>query len=60
MYEVAILNQKKKEWAYQKWCEGFRQLDIAMALGVSEKTIQRTISGKPRIRPVLRYEDGED
>ena len=57
---VKILNDKQKAWAYEKWCEGYRQLDIAMALGVCEKTIRRSLSGKPRIRPVLRYEDGED
>ena len=57
---VRILNDKQKAWAYEKWCEGRTQLEIAMALGVCEKTVRRSLKDKPRIRPVLRYEDGED
>lgn len=44
---VRILNDKQKAWAYEKWCEGRTQLEIAMALGVCEKTVRRSLSGKP-------------
>lgn len=57
---VKILNDKQKAWAYEKWCEGRTILEIAIALDVCDKTVRRAINGKPRIRPVLRYEDGED
>lgn len=52
-----ILSHKESEWAYTKWCEGYTRLQIAMALGVCEKTVQRALNGRPRIRPVLIYED---
>jgi hypothetical protein len=57
---VKILNDKQKAWAYEKWCEGRTILEIAIALDVCDRTVRRAINGKPRIRPVLRYEDGED
>lgn len=55
-----VLTKKQKDWAYRKWCEGRTLLEIAMALDVCDRTIRRAINGKPRIRPVLRYEDGKD
>ena len=54
---VSCLSTKEREWAYEKWCEGYTQTQIAVALSVSEKTVRRAIGGKPRIRPVLRYEE---
>ena len=50
-----ILTKEEKAWAYQKWCEGYTQQQIADALYVCEKTITRALSGKPRIRPILVY-----
>lgn len=54
------LTHKQREWAYTKWCEGYTRLQIAMALNVCEKTIQRALSGRVRIRPVLVYTEGAD
>lgn len=50
-----LLSREEKEWAYKKWCEGYTQNQIADALFVSKKTIQRAINGRPRIRPVLKF-----
>ena len=50
------LDWRQLEWAYQKWCEGYTQLQIAHALNVCEKTIKRALKSKPRIRPILKYE----
>lgn len=55
----SILSKKEKEWAYQKWCEGNTILQIAEALNVCDKTVTRAIAGKPRIRPILKYEGEE-
>jgi len=51
------LTRKQKDWAYDKWCEGYPQEDIAAALDVCSKTIRRAINGRPRIRPVLEYKE---
>ena len=48
---------KKKEWAYEMWCIGYTQMQIADALFVCEKTINRALKGKPRIRPILIYKE---
>lgn len=58
-YETArsVISNIQKEWAYARWCEGYTQFQIAEALHVSHKTIQRALSGKPRIRPVLEYKE---
>lgn len=55
---ASLLTKKQKDWAYDKWCEGYPQEDIAAALGVCSKTIRRAINGRPRIRPVLEYREG--
>lgn len=55
-----LLDSKEKEWAYQKWCEGYTLYQIADALNVCTKTISRAINGKDRIRPVLVYPEGSD
>lgn len=51
------LTPKQIEWAYQKWCEGYTQQQISDALFVCEKTIRRAINSRPRIRPILKYEE---
>ena len=53
------LSHKQKEWAYARWCEGRTLLEIAMALNVCDRTIRRAIHGRPRIKPVLTYEESE-
>ena len=50
-----VLTHTQKEWACTKWCEGYTRLQIAIALNVCEKTVQRALHGRPRIRPILRY-----
>ena len=55
-----LLSHKEREWAYTKWCEGYTQIQIAEALNVSYKTVQRALAGKPRIRPILEYKEGKD
>lgn len=52
-----FLTKKQVEWAYDKWCLGYTQMQIADALNVCEKTIQRALKGKPRIRPILQYQE---
>ena len=54
------LTRNKKEWAYTKWCEGYTLEQIAQALHVCSKTIQRVIGDRPRIRPVLVYEEDDN
>lgn len=54
-----VLTWQQKEWAYTKWCEGYTMDDIAIALNVCRKTIQRAIHGRDRIKPVLIYREGE-
>lgn len=54
-----FLNQKKKAWAYARWCEGSTQDQIAEALGTGIKTVQRYLSTKERVRPILTY-PGDD
>ena len=49
------LTHKQREWAYEKWCLGYTYYQIAEALNVCTKTIQRAMSGRERIRPILRY-----
>lgn len=53
---MGILSKEEKEWAYTMWCIGYTQQQIADALFVCCKTVQRTLKGKPRIRPILIYE----
>ena len=50
-----LLTFKEKEWAYDQWCNGRTQTEIAEALHCSVKTITRTLHGRPRIRPILKY-----
>lgn len=50
------LDRSQIEWAYEKWCIGYTQLQIAEALYVCEMTVRRALKSKPRIRPILKYE----
>ena len=56
---MSSLSFKQKEWAYAMWCLGYTQMQIAEALNVCEKTIQRALKNKPRIRPILIYKGGD-
>ena len=55
----SALSLKQKEWAYTKWCEGYTLEQIGDALYVCAKTVRRAINGRPRIRPILKYEEKE-
>lgn len=50
------LTHKEKEWAYEQWCKGYTLVEVAAAMNVCSKTIQRAIHGRPRIKPILVYE----
>ena len=50
------LTHKEKEWAYEQWCKGYTLVEVAAAMNVCSKTIERAIHGRPRIKPVLVYE----
>lgn len=56
---MKALTKKKEKWAYEQWCLGYTQMQIADALHVCEKTITRCLKGKPRIRPILIYKEGD-
>lgn len=49
------LTKKEVKWAYDMWCIGYTQNQIAQALYVCEKTVNRALKDKPRIRPILKY-----
>lgn len=51
------LTKKQIEWAYDKWCLGYTQMQIAEALYVSTKTISRALKGRTKIRPILKYDE---
>ena len=51
------LTNKQIKWAYEKWCQGYTQQQIADALFVCEKTVYRALKGKPRIRELLIYKE---
>ena len=50
-----LLSWNEKEWAYEQWCNGRIQTEIAEALHCSVKTITRALHGRPKIKPVLHY-----
>ena len=53
-----VLDWRQKEWAYDQWCNGKTQEQIADALNVSIKTVSRALHGRPKIKPVLMYPEG--
>lgn len=50
-----VLTKREIAAAYKAWCEGAEQGQIADALHVCKRTIQRSFAGKKRIRPTLIY-----
>lgn len=44
MSKIRVMNNAQIEWAWNKWLEGYRQKDIAAALGVNTNTVQRRLS----------------
>ena len=50
------LDSYQIQWAYEKWCTGYTQLQIAEALNVCDRTVRRVLKNKERIRPILKYE----
>ena len=54
-----ILSEEESQWAYEKWCEGYTQQQIADALFVCRHTVNSALKGKkkpnPCIRPKLVY-----
>lgn len=57
MKTKCALTPPQKRWAYDMWCIGYTQLQIADALNVCEKTVQRALKNKDRIRPILKYSE---
>ena len=60
MSDRKALTPKQIKWAYDMWCIGYTQQQIADALYVCKKTIERMLKGKPRIRPILVYKGGDE
>ena len=50
------LTKEQEEWAYAKWCMGYSHEEIANALFVSTKTIDRTLQNKVKVKPTLTCE----
>ena len=50
------LTDEAVEWAYEKWLEGFSKVEIARALGCTEKTLcnRFAIGGFIKQKPPLR------
>ena len=58
-FKREILTDHKKEWAYNRWCEGYTYADIAAALKVSPETVQKALRRRQRIRPKLIYDEDD-
>lgn len=54
------LTAAQKEWAYEQYCNGYTQFEIAEALFVSHCVVQKAIAGKPRIKKPLYYDFGKE
>jgi DNA-binding NarL/FixJ family response regulator len=54
------LTRRQREWAYDRWCEGYTPLEIAGALYVCERTVQKALRGKDKVRPPLHYDFKEE
>ena len=54
-----LLSEDETQWAYEKWCEGYTQQQIADALFVCRQTINGALRGqkkpKPCTKPKLVY-----
>ena len=49
-----ILSEDEITWAYEKWCEGYTQQQIADALYVERRTVAFALRDKPRKKPGVR------
>lgn len=50
------LTEPQKAWAYEQYCNGYSQSEIAVALYCDLSTIHRAIAGRPRIKKPLYYD----
>lgn len=48
------------EWAFSKWCRGVTQEQLADALFVDVRTIQRMFKGRQRVKSVRSKEAKTD
>lgn len=48
-----LLGHKERQWAYDRWCEGYTQYEIAEAMNVSHRTVNRALRGKVKIKRLL-------
>lgn len=53
---IKALTKEQEKWAYDKWCVGYSQEEIADALFVSSRTIARTLCNKVKVKPTLTCE----
>lgn len=58
-YNCRALSDEQIEWAWKKYCEGYTRQQIADALYVCRRTLDRYFKGKKRVRPKLVYEESE-
>jgi len=56
-FKAYRFTRKEREWIYDKWCQGYTQEQLAECFDVHSKTIGRLLADKPRIRPILTYDD---
>lgn len=50
------LTTAQKEWAYEQYCNGYTQAEIAEALFCDISVISHAIAGRPRIKKPLHYD----
>ena len=50
-----ILSPEEIEWAYEKWCLGYSQEEIAKVLYVHPNTISYAFRGRKKQKPPLVY-----
>ena len=53
---VKALTKEQEKWAYDKWCVGYSHEEIAVALFVSSRTIERTLCNKVKVKTTLTCE----
>lgn len=53
---LRALTPEQVEWAYEKWCAGYRLQEIGAALYVSTSTIGSYLKGRKPVRPPLVYD----
>lgn len=52
-----FFNAQEREFIYEMYCNGYTKFQLAECFSVCEKTIERALYGKPRIRPSLSIDD---